>query len=89
MVDKVHGGIGVVTESNFLVHENLVGEGVEDFGLLVLRRVGFGGICGAAEGVVFFGAIVTRLDCGCEGGDGEREEREEVREIHFAWMNRR
>lgn len=53
MVDKVHGGIGVVAESYLLVHENFVGEGVEDFGLLVLGRVGLGGVCGAAEGVVF------------------------------------
>ena len=82
MVDKVHSGIGVVTESNFLVHKHLVGEGIEDFGLLVLRRVGFGGVCGAAEGVVFLGTIVTCLDCACEGGGGEIEEREEGCEIH-------
>ena len=89
VIDKVHSGIGVVTEGNFLVHKHLVGEGIEDFGLLVLRRVGFGGVCGAAEGVVFFGTPVTRLDGGCECGDGEGEEREEGCEIHFKWMNRR
>ena len=76
VVDKVHSGIGFVTERNFLVHEYLVGEGVEDFGLLMLRCVGSGGVCGTAEGIVFFGAIATRLDGGCEGGDGEGEERE-------------
>lgn len=49
MVDEIHSGIGVVAESDFLVHEDFVGEGAQDFGLLVLRRVGLGGVCGAAE----------------------------------------
>ena len=89
MVDKVHSGIGVVPESNLLVHKHLVGEGIQDFGLFVLRRVRFGGVCGAAKGVVFLGTIATRLDGGREGGGGESEEREEGCEIHFVWMNRR
>ena len=87
MVDKVHGCIGVVTERDFLVHKHFVGEGIEDFGLLVLRGVRVSGVCGATKGVIFLGTIATGLDGGCEGGDGESEEREEGCEIHFAWMS--
>ena len=53
MIDEVHGGIGVIAESYLLVHEDFVGECVEDLGLLVLGGVGFGGVRGTAEGVVF------------------------------------
>ncbi len=49
MIDKVHSGIGIVAESYFLMHKDFVGKGIKDFGLLVLRRVGLGGVCGAAE----------------------------------------
>ena len=61
MIDKVDSGVGVVAESYLLVHKHLVGEGSENFGLLVLRRVGIGGVGGAAKGVVFFGAPTTCL----------------------------
>ena len=61
MVDEVHSGIRVVAESDFLVHKHFVGKGVEHFGLLVLRRIGFGGVSGAAEGVVFLWAEMTCL----------------------------
>lgn len=53
MIDKVHRGVGIVAESYLLVHEHLIGKGIEDLGLLVLRRIGLGGVGGAAEGVVF------------------------------------
>ncbi len=86
MIDKVHSSIGIVAESYFLMHKDFVGKGVEDFGLLVLRRVGFGGVCGAAEGVVFLWAPMTRLEgCG-EGGDGESEKGEESCGMHFGWV---
>ena len=78
MIDKVDGGIGVIAEGYLLVHEDFVGECVKDLGLLMLGGVGFGGVCGTAEGVVFCWAPVVsaRLEgCG-EGGDGEGEERE-------------
>ena len=82
MVDEVHSGIGVVAESDFLVHEYFVGEGVEHLGLLVLRRVRFGGIPGAAEGVVFLWAQMTCFQrCG-KGVYGEAEDGEEGCEMH-------
>lgn len=85
MIDKIHGGISVVAKSYFLVHEYLVGEGVEDFGLLVLRRVGLGGVCGTAEGIVLLWTPAARLEgCG-EGGDGEGEEGKEGCGIHLGW----
>ena len=85
MVDKVDGGIGGIAESYLLVHEDFVEECVEDLGLLVLGGIGFGGVCGTAEGVVFCWAPVglARVEgCG-EGGDGEGEEGENGRELHF------
>lgn len=76
VVDKVDGGIGVIAQSDLLVHKDFVGEGVEDFGLLVLGGVGLGGVCGTAEGVVFVWAPFAFLEgCG-EGGGGEGEEGE-------------
>lgn len=86
MIDEVHGSVGVVSQSNFLVHEYFVGEGVEDFGLLVLRRVGLGGVCGAAEGVVLCWAPVARLERCSEGGDGEGEKGEEDCGIHSRYV---
>lgn len=85
MIDKVHSGIGVIAKSYFLVHEHFIGEGVEDLGLLVLRRIGLGGVCGTAEGVVFAWAPVARLVGYGEGGDGECDEREEDCGMHFRW----
>lgn len=83
MIDKVHSGIGVVAKRDFLVHEDFIGEGGEDFGLLVVRRVGPGGVCGAAEGVVFLWAPAARLKgCG-DGVDGQGEEGEEGCGMHF------
>ena len=85
MIDKIDSGVGVVAKSYFLMHKDIVGKGVEDFGLLVLRRVGLGGICGAAEGVVFLWAPMARLEgCG-EGGDGESEKGEDCG-MHFGWV---
>lgn len=76
MVDEILGGIGVVAEGYLLVHEDCVGEGVEDFGLVVLGRVGFGGF-GATEAVVFVGAPAALLD-GCrQSGDGESKDGDE------------
>ena len=86
MVDEVHGGVGVVAESYFLVHEYLIGEGVEDLCLLVLVRVGLGGVLGAAEGVVLFQAPMARLEGRGEGCDGEGEEGEEGCEMHGGWI---
>lgn len=86
MIDKVHSSIGVVAESNFLVHKYFVGEGVEDFGLLVLRRVGFCGVFGAAEGMVFCWAPVARLERCCEGGNGEGEKGKEVCRMHCRYV---
>ena len=86
MVYKVHRRISVVAESHFLMHKNLVGEGVEHFGLLVLRRVGLGGVCGAAEGVVFVRAPFARLEWCGEGGDGEGEEGKDECEMHCGWV---
>ena len=83
MVDKVHGGIGVVAESYFLVHEYFVSEGVEDFRLLVLRRVGLGGVPGAAQSVVFAWAPEARLQGCSKGGDGEGKDGEENGWMHF------
>ena len=85
MVDKVDGDIGVIAESYLLVHEDFVGECVEDLGLLVLGGVGLGGVCGTAEGVVFCWAPVVsaRLESCCEGVDGEGEKGENGRELHF------
>ena len=77
VVDEVHSGIGVVAESDFLVHKHFVGEGVEHFSLLVLRRVGFGGISGAAKGVVFRWAIMTSLQRHGKGIQSEAEDGEE------------
>lgn len=74
MIDEFHSGIGVIAESNLLVHEYLVGEGIEGFGLLVLRRIGFGGVRGAAKGVVFRWAPEARLKWCRKGGDGESED---------------
>lgn len=84
MVDKVHSGIGAIAESDLLLHEYFVGEGIEDFGLLVLRRVRFGGVCGTAKGVVLFRTPMARLDSCREGGGGESEEgeREKGCEMH-------
>ena len=82
MIDKVHGGIGVVAESYFLVHEYFVGEGVEDFGLLVLRCVRLGGIAGAAERVVFSWGPAHLEGCS-KGGDGEGKNGEENCWMHF------
>ena len=85
MIDKVDGGIGVVAEGDFLVHENFVRKGVEHFGLFVLGRVGRGGVFGAAEGVVFLWTPVAGVQgCG-EGGDSEGEERQEGYERHVEW----
>lgn len=86
MVDEVHRGIGVVAESNFLVHEYFVGEGAEDFGLLVLRCVGFGGVCGAAEGIVFCWAPVARLERCRKGVDGESEKGKEDFRMHCWYL---
>ena len=83
MVDETHGGVGVVAEGDLLLHEDFVGEGVQDFGLLVLRRVGPGGVCGAAERVVFLGAPMARLEGCAEGGDGEGEDGQDGCEMHF------
>ena len=85
MIDKVHGCIGVITEGYLLFDEHFVGEGIEDFGLLVLRRIRFGGVCGTAKGVVFFRAPVARLDgCGEGGGcEGEEGNGEKGCEMHF------
>lgn len=83
VVDEIHSGVGVVAEGNLLLHEDFVGEGVQDFGLLVLRRVGLGGVCGAAERVVFLGALMARLEGSAEGGDGKGEDGEESCEMHF------
>ena len=85
MVDKVHGSIGVVAEGNFLMHKYFVGEGVEDFGLLVLRRVGFCGVCGAAEGMVFCWAPACLERCR-KGGNGESENGEEVYRMHCRYV---
>ena len=59
MIDEVDGDVGVIAESYLLVHEDLVRECIEDLGLLVLGGVGFGGVCGTAEGVVFCWAPVA------------------------------
>ena len=85
MIDKVDGGIGVIAKSYLLVHENLVGVCVEDLGLLVLGGIGFGGVCGTAEGVVFCWAplVFARIEGCSEGGNGEGEEGENGRELHF------
>ena len=83
MVDEVHRGIGIVAESDFLVHEHFVGEGVEHFGLLVLRRVGFGGISGAAKGVVLRWAQMTCLQRPGKCIHGEAKDREENCEMHY------
>lgn len=86
MIDEIHSGVGVVAESDFLVHKDFGGEGAQDFCLLVLRRVGLGGIRGTAERVVFRRAPAARLEgCG-ESGDGEGEDGEEGCEIHFEWI---
>ena len=61
MVDEVDGGIRVVAESDLLIDEYFVGEGAEDFDLLVLRSVGSGGVGGTAEGVVLCWAPIARL----------------------------
>ena len=67
------------------MHEYFVGKGIEDLGLLMLRRIGLGGVCGTSEGVVFFWAPVARLEgCG-EGVGGEGEDGEEDCEMHHGW----
>lgn len=84
VVDKVNSGIGAIAERYLLLHEHFVGEGIEDFGLLVLRRVRFGGVCGTAKRIVFFGTPVACLN-GCGeggGGQGEKGKREEGCEMH-------
>lgn len=86
MVDKVHGSISVVAESNFLVHKYFVGEGVEDFGLLVLRRVGFGGVRGAAQGMVFCWAPCACLERCCKGGKGESKKGKEGCRMHCRYV---
>ena len=49
----------------------------------MLRRVGPGGVCGAAERVVFLGAPMARLEGCAEGGDGEGEDGQDGCEMHF------
>ena len=86
MVDKVDGGIGVIAESYLLLHEDFVGECIENLGLLVLGGEGFGGVCGTAEGVVFCWApvvVFARLEGCSEGGDGQGENGKNGRELHF------
>ena len=85
MIDEVHGSIGVVAKGNFLVHKYFVGEGVEDFGLLILRRVGFGGVRGAAEGMVFCWAPIARLERCRKGGDGKSEKGKEGYRMHCGY----
>ena len=68
------------------MHKYFVGEGVEDFGLLVLRRVGFGGVRGAAEGMVFCRAPVARLERCPLGVDGESEKGKEVYRMHYRYV---
>lgn len=87
MVDEVYGGIGVVAESYLLVHEYFIGKCAKDFGLLVLRGIRLGGVCGTTKGVVFGWAPVARLEgclegC-CEGGEGESKGGEKGCELHF------
>lgn len=87
MVDEVHSGIGVVAESDFLIHKYFVGEGVQDFGLLVLRRIGFGGVFRTAEGIVVCWTPVARLERCRESGNGEGEKGKEDCELHCRYLD--
>ena len=82
MIDKVHGSIGIITKSHFLVHKYFIGESGENLNLLVLGRVGFRCVFGTAKGVVLLRAPMARLEWCRERGDGESEHGEEGGKMH-------
>ena len=94
VVDEVLRGVGVIPEIELMVHVDVRGEGLEDFGLLALRRERFRRVLRAAERVVVLDMRCPACrDRGGKGGHGEsgQERSGERGEMHFlaSWRMRR